>query len=123
MANVLVVDDEILAARALARFFDRLDFDVTMATGYVEAMLAWARRPVDLVVTDLRMPDGSGLDLVRQIRDSNHSVPIIVMTGHVLSEAETQVLEAGANIVFRKPIDLYAMRRSVAELVPSPEGR
>lgn len=35
MANVLVVDDEILAARALASFFDRLDFDVTMATGYV----------------------------------------------------------------------------------------
>lgn len=63
-------------------------------------MLTWARRPVDLFVTDLRMPDGSGLDLVRQIRETNLTVPIIVMTGHVLSEAETQVLEAGAHIVF-----------------------
>ncbi|MGB0571383.1 MAG: response regulator [Alphaproteobacteria bacterium] len=59
-----------------------------------------------MIVTDLRMPDGYGVELIHAIRSSDTKLPIIVVTGQVLREAEAEALDAGATVLLRKPPDL-----------------
>ena len=65
------------------------------------------------------MPDGDGVDLIRNIRAENGTLPIVVVTGQVLREAETEALAAGATELLRKPLDLQELSRAVKRYLPA----
>ena len=79
--NVLVVDDEELYRRALGRILTRSGCAVTLARDAGEAMAVVTGQPLDLVISDLRMPGVNGLELIRQVRDFDPDLPCIVVTG------------------------------------------
>lgn len=117
--HILVVDDEPLAAQQVSRFLEADTVRTTMAGSGTSALTSHRADPADLIVTDLRMPDGDGVDLIRTIRAEDGALPIVVVTGQVLREAEAEALEAGATELLRKPLDLHELARAVQRYLPA----
>jgi DNA-binding NarL/FixJ family response regulator len=102
--SVLLVDDHELIRQGLARAFERTpDFTVAGEAGSVSegATLAGELNP-DVVVTDVRLPDGTGLDLVRRLRSHQPDMGIVVLTMYAGDEQLFGALEAGASAFVSK---------------------
>jgi DNA-binding NtrC family response regulator len=94
--HVLVVDDNEFYRSAVERMLSRAGYAVTTARDGSEAMAIVAAQPLDLVLSDVKMPGISGHELVRQVHDVNPDLPCIVITGHGGAEASLEALQAGA---------------------------
>ncbi len=97
--TVLLVDDHELIRQGLARAFER-DENMTVvgqAGSLQEGVSAWESLQPDVVVTDLQLPDGHGLDVVRAIRASNDTTGVVVLTMHAGDEHIFAAMEAGAS--------------------------
>ncbi len=109
----LVVDDEPDICELLSITLNRMDIN-TRTCGDVESAKASLRqRPVDLCLTDMRLPDGSGLDLVEWIQDEAPGIPVAVITAHGSVEAAVRALKLGAFDFVSKPLDLNDLRKLV----------
>jgi two-component system NarL family response regulator len=97
-ANVLLVDDHELIRQGLRRAFERTeDFTVVAeAASVAEAVSAAKEHSPDVVVVDVRLPDGNGLDVARMLREQNEDVGIVVLTMYAGDEDIYRALEAGA---------------------------
>lgn len=102
--SVLLVDDHELIRQGLSRAFERAqDFTVAGAAASVaEAKRMAEELEPDVVVTDVRLPDGTGLDLVRHLRDRSDDVGIVVLTMYAGDEQLFGALEAGASAFVAK---------------------
>jgi len=100
---ILVVDDEIDLATTFTRLLGRHGYRA-VAVGSCDAARAAMRDELPvLVVSDVRLPDGDGLDLVRAARAQMPPIPAIVMTGHASPGTQRAALEAGAFAFLAKP--------------------
>ncbi|MCW2834009.1 MAG: DNA-binding response regulator [Nocardioides sp.] len=97
--TVLLVDDHELIRQGLARAFERDDqmTVVGQVGGVAEALAAYASLQPDVVVTDLQLMDGHGLDVVRAIRGESESVGLVVLTMHAGDDQIFAAMEAGAS--------------------------
>jgi len=102
--TVLLVDDHELIRQGLARAFERTeDFSVAGEAGSVKEGIALAEElDPAIVVTDVRLPDGTGLDLVRHLRRASETVGIVVLTMYAGDEQLFGALEAGASAFVAK---------------------
>ena len=102
--SVVLVDDHDLIRQGLARAFERSgDFNVVGEAGSVtEAQAVLESQRPDVVVTDVRLPDGTGLDLVRAIRAGDPDMGIVVLTMYAGDEQLFAALEAGASAFVAK---------------------
>jgi DNA-binding NtrC family response regulator len=80
-ATILVVDDEPSVRRALQRLFTREQYRVVEAGGVTEAVKALGSHPIDLVITDYSMPDGTGLDLLLKMKARYPHIVRMIITG------------------------------------------
>lgn len=97
MTAVLVVDDSPVDRRLAGGILEKNpSLSVRYATSGQDALTEIARQPPDIVVTDLQMPDLSGLELVERIRAKYPLVPVILMTAHGSEEIAVRALEVGA---------------------------
>ena len=97
--TVLLVDDHELIRQGLARAFER-DDEMTVvgqAGSLKEGVAAWETLQPDVVVTDLQLPDGHGLDVVRAIRATNTTTGVVVLTMHAGDDHIFAAMEAGAS--------------------------
>ncbi|MFO0665927.1 MAG: sigma-54 dependent transcriptional regulator [Polyangiaceae bacterium] len=104
-ARILVVDDEPSMREVLSIFLRRKGYDVQLVPGYGAALDAIRNspEPYAVVLTDLMMPDGSGLDLLTEIRSRGESTEIIVMTAHSSIETALEAMRRGAYDFIQKP--------------------
>jgi two-component system phosphate regulon response regulator OmpR len=104
-ASVLVVDDDPEIRKLLARYIESQGFRVLLAASCRELRERLATHQVDLVVLDVMLPDGSGLDLCRDLRAQRANVPIILLTA--LKEEVDRIigLEIGADDYLGKPFN------------------
>lgn len=104
--NLLIVDDEPELRNALTQYFELEDYNCFTAENGAEAIKIIKQRPIDFVITDLRMPGGDGVQLLKDIKQYNSDAPkVLVMTG--FSEIErNEVLELGALDMIGKPVEL-----------------
>lgn len=102
--TVVLVDDHELIRQGLARAFERQDdFSVLGEAGSVsEGLEAVMRLKPTVVVTDVRLPDGTGLDLVRSLRTTDQAIGIVVLTMYAGDEQLFEALEAGASAFVAK---------------------
>jgi two-component system, OmpR family, response regulator len=123
--SILVVDDDPEIRKLLARYIESQGFRVLLAANCRELRDQLATHHVDLIVLDVMLPDGSGLDLCRDLRAQRSSVPIILLTA--LKEDVDRIigLEIGADDYLGKPFnprELIARVRAVlrrrAEVAP-----
>src|SRR3954468_14972880 len=102
--RVLLIDDHDLIRQGLARAFERQeDFVVAgQAASVAEGLRQFGTLKPDVVITDVRLPDGTGFDLVRQIRAKGHDLGIVVLTMYAGDEQLFGALEAGASAFVAK---------------------
>ena len=104
LIRVLLIDDHDLIRQGLVRAFERAaDFDVAgQAASVAEGLRKFTELTPDVVVTDVRLPDGTGLDLVREIRARGHGTGVVVLTMYAGDEQLFAALEAGASAFVAK---------------------
>lgn len=102
--RVLLVDDHELIRQGLARAFEREeDMEVIgHASSVAEGIAMWRALRPDVVITDLQLPDGSGLDIVRTLRADSGQVGIVVLTMHAGDAHVFSAMEAGASAFLGK---------------------
>lgn len=103
-AAILIVEDDFDIRRLLQEVLQHDGFSVTTAGTVAEAMAEVGRRPFDLVLLDLGLPDGDGLTVCRRIRERHHMPIVIVSTRHVI-EDRVVGLDTGADDYIVKPFD------------------
>lgn len=103
---VLIVDDERLFAKAVAKKLDRSGYQCAVATSRSEAEAALAHSPPQLLLLDMRLPDGSGLDLLHQLNRVGKVPPTVVMTAYGEVEDAVAAMKYGALDYLTKPVDL-----------------
>jgi len=116
--RVLIVDDDAAACRLLAEVLEREGHEVTTALSAREAMAQVDEHGAfDAVVTDLRMPAASGLDLLRHLRERDPDALVIVLTAFGDAAVTAEAIHAGAYDFISKPYDLAAVRETVTRAV------
>jgi two-component system response regulator PilR (NtrC family) len=122
--RVLVVDDEPDIRELLELTLVRMGLDVTAAGSLAEAREQLRAARFDLCLTDMRLPDGDGLELVRHIGTLEADLPVAVITAHGSAENAVAALKAGAFDYVSKPVGLEQLRALVksALALPEPEG-
>ena len=103
-ARVLVVDDDRAVRAALRVNLRKAGYDVVLVTTVEEAQVALAAQDVDLVLTDVRMPGATGLDLLDHIRTSRPELPVVVMTGYGSVSDAVDAMRRGASHYLIKPV-------------------
>jgi CheY-like chemotaxis protein len=118
MAHVLVVDDEFIIAMVFRKAIEELGHRVTLALDGCAALAADDRDPVDILVTDLRMPAMDGTELLRRLRERRPGLPAVVVSGYTADLGEAG--SAAATVVLSKPVSPHLLASHVATLL---EGR
>jgi DNA-binding response OmpR family regulator len=124
-ARILVAEDDVEMGRLLAEVLRADGHDVVVATDGADAVShlrgAWScdglcTQPFDLVVSDLRMPGWTGLEILDMLRKSAPPVPVIIITAFGSEEVHQTARRLGAVAVFDKPFDLGSLRRRIRTL-------
>ncbi|MEQ8799651.1 MAG: sigma-54 dependent transcriptional regulator [Salinisphaeraceae bacterium] len=111
--RVLVVDDEADIRELIEITLGRMGLDTIAAADLGQARDPLADQAFDLCVTDMRLPDGNGLDLIRHIDAQHPDLPVAVITAYGNTEAAVDSLKAGAFDFVSKPVDVHKLRRLV----------
>jgi DNA-binding NtrC family response regulator len=121
--RILVVDDELYMVHTLARILEALGYDVVRAYGGREALRVCHSQSVDLVVTDLHMPDMNGLELLTAVKSSDPQLPVILVTGYGVEEARESAGKWKADGFLGKPFTVTELQRLIDQtLGPSPSA-
>jgi two-component system response regulator RegA len=124
--SLLLVDDDAPLRRSLTRALERRGFEVLAAEGLVEAEEHARRRRPEFAVLDMRLAEGSGLDLVHTLRTLRPEVRIVIVTGYGNIATAVAAIKAGAVDYLAKPVDaddvVNALLRSGEGLPPPPDN-
>ncbi len=118
-SHVLIVDDEACVREALTTGLEDSYVVHAAATGS-EADGLLRRHPIAAIILDVKLGNDDGLDLVPQFRVLSDA-PILIITGHSTEEVAIRALGARVNGYFKKPLDLWGVRRALREQIPQAE--
>lgn len=115
--RVLIVDDSQVVRDRLAEMLGGVPgvVAVDQATGPAVALVALSRARPDLVVLDLRMPEGSGISLLKAVKKIDAAIPVIVLTNFAYPQYRQECRAAGADYFFDKSIEFERVAEIVAE--------
>ena len=111
--STLIVDDEADIRELLEITLARMGIETTSAADLHQARQSLAEKKYDLCLTDMRLPDGNGIDLVRDIQQQHPDLPVAVITAHGNMQSAIEALKAGAFDFVSKPVDLQILRSLV----------
>ena len=115
--TVLIVDDEPDLVELVSLTLERMDLATASAGTLAAARHQLDDRAFDLCLTDMRLPDGDGLDLVEWIAEQHPRLPVAVITAHGNVSAAVRALKAGAFDFVSKPLDIAVLRRLVSSAI------
>ena len=121
--SALVVDDERDIRELLVLALGRMGVRVDTAADVAAARAQLAAEKYDLCLTDMRLPDGSGLELIQHISQKFPDTPVAMITAYGNVEAAVDALKAGAFDFVTKPVDLTVLRRLVQNALDLGEQR
>ena len=119
--RILVVDDHELNLRLLERLIELEGREVRAVDSLAAAERAVAEEQPAMIVLDLNLPDGNGLDLTRKLKSEPRtaSIPIVACTAAVRPADENEALEAGCDAFVAKPIDLRRFSAVISSILAS----
>jgi len=118
--NVLIVDDEADICELIEITLMRMDITSQSALNLTDARLLLETEHFDLCLTDMRLPDGNGIELVEHVQQKYSELPIAVITAHGNMESAVKALKAGAFDFVSKPVDLQILRNLVSSATTLP---
>ena len=113
MPHILIVEDEPATSWALAEGLSDDGFTIDTFPSAEDAWTWLQRGRSDLVISDLRLPGMSGLELAQKLRRGRHAQPVIIVTAYGGPEVQRELREAGVADCFSKPFPIDLLRRSV----------
>lgn len=113
MERILLVEDDEALARGIVMALAAPEREIQSAASVREARVALSAT-LDLIILDINLPDGNGLDLLRALRAEGVQTPVILLTANDMEMDEVVGLEAGANDYITKPFSLAVLRARVA---------
>lgn len=112
MSRILIVEDDTVLCRVLRNWLERKKMQVEVATTLAGARRIMAAADADIVLSDLRLPDGDGIELLEWMNEQHYRIPFIVMTQHAEVLSAVRAMKAGAEDYLPKPFlpeTLYTM--------------
>lgn len=113
MANslrILVVDDEASMRELLTIMLRKEGYDVVAVGGRAAAAAVLARGPVDMIVTDVKLPDGDGIEILRHVKAASPETAVVVMTAFGSTETAVAAMKLGAQDYLTKPFDIEELK-------------
>lgn len=125
MANVLIVDDEPDILELLSLTLSRMKHHAIKAADITQAKAQLQSQSIDLCLTDMNLPDGSGMDLVKHIQADYERTPVVMITAHGSIDTAIEAMKAGAFDFLSKPVELDKLRNIITHAltlnaVPEP---
>lgn len=123
MKQLLIVEDDSSIRESLVDFFQTRDYFVHGVETKAEAEALLAEREVCALLLDLRLPDGDGLDLLRELRRRGKDTPVLLITARGEERQRIQGLEAGADDYINKPFSVYELAARLNAVLRRSTGR
>ena len=117
--HVLIIDDEPDICELIEITLMRMGFQTQSAYTIADAYLLLKKETFDLCLTDMRLPDGNGIELVQHVQTNYPTLPIAVITAHGNMESAVKALKAGAFDFVSKPVDIHVLRNLVSSATKS----
>src|SRR4030065_711772 len=117
--RILVVEDDEEMRSFLKDFIEAEGFEIDSASNGSDAFRILVRELFDLVITDIRMPGLTGLDILPGIRRLQPEAPIIVITAFGSEEVHRRALERGATAYLEKPLHFHELKTMIHEIISS----
>ena len=105
MPKILLIEDDISFCKLLEKFLIKKAYDVTIAFSADEARLSMKKNSFDLILTDLRLPDSDGIELMTEFKASNPEIPVVLMTGYSDVNTAVKAIKNGASDYISKPFN------------------
>jgi CheY-like chemotaxis protein len=121
LGTILVVDDDAGVRSVAQRALTSVGYHVVTATNGTEgiALLERGKGEISLALVDVTMPEMSGFDLVRELRERGLSTPVVLSSGYELDAAQAK--EAGSSGILAKPYDVAELLRAVERVLGEPK--
>lgn len=116
MKHILIVEDDTTFAVMLQTWLSKKKFSVVSVSGIAAAKKTLIESSVDLVLCDLRLPDGDGIDLLEWVSNRNVNVPLIVMTSYAAIPSAVQAMKLGARDYLSKPVNPEDLLQKINEV-------
>ena len=116
MKHILIVEDDTTFAVMLQTWLSKKKFSVASVSGIAAAKKTLIESSVDLVLCDLRLPDGDGIDLLEWVSNRNVNVPLIVMTSYAAIPSAVQAMKLGARDYISKPVNPEGLLQKINEV-------
>lgn len=116
MKHILIVEDDTTFAVMLQTWLSKKKFSVASVSGIAAAKKTLIESSVDLVLCDLRLPDGDGIDLLEWVSNRNVNVPLIVMTSYAAIPSVVQAMKLGARDYISKPVNPEDLLQKINEV-------
>jgi CheY-like chemotaxis protein len=120
--RILVVDDEPSIQVLFEQVLSEIGYHVAVVGRARQAMAQLRHRQFDLVILDLSLPDGDGLDTIRQIRSEFVDLKVLAISGFMVGDMLNELVAAGATDALRKPTTPEQLRYSVYRVLDSSGG-
>ena len=117
--RILVVEDDEEMRSLLKDFFEEEGFEIDSVSNGSEAFRILVRELFDLVITDIRMPGLTGLDILPGIKKLQPEAPIIVITAFGSEEVHRRAIERGATAYLEKPLHFHELKTMIHEIISS----
>ena len=122
-ARILVVDDERSMREFLEIFFRSEGYDVTTAGDVASGRLQLESDEFDVLITDIKMPDGSGLDLLHAVQENAPETMVVMITAFASTETALAAMKQGAYDYITKPFHVDAIRLAVEKALEYAKAR
>lgn len=123
MTCILLVEDDITFGMMLQTWLEKKGFQVLSATSIARARKSLEEHPVDLILSDLRLPDEDGIALLQWMSDRGMRIPLIIMTGYAEIQSAVTAMKLGASDYISKPVNPEELLRKMDEALASPAGK
>jgi len=123
MKEVLIIDDVVTLGLMLKTWFLKKGFEARTAISINDAKKSIQEQKPDLIISDLRLPDGSGLDLIKWVKESYNDIVIIVMTSYADIQTAVECIRAGAYDYVAKPLNPEEVLKKIQTLENSDKKR
>lgn len=124
LKKVLIVDDEETLTWSMSKSLskDREKYEVIIANNGREALDQLRKNDIDLVISDIRMPDINGLDLLVRVKKEFPKIKFIIMTAYGSSDIQKEANRRGAIVYIEKPFEINEIRKIIIELIGKKKG-
>ena len=114
--KILVVDDEPAIRELLSSFLEIMDYEVESALNGKDAIEIIEKNNFSIIISDVKMPDINGIDLLKKVKEFNKKIEVILITGFPNNEDREQALKLGAYAYIPKPFKLQIIANILEEI-------